>query len=251
MLALLNAEYYQLTRRKVTWLTLLLAVILVVIMTVSIDQLVDPDMLDLSTGNQVFLLAFMGGIYSLSIPLLYFTTAVAFNREKQDRLWINSVSFGFPRWQIYFSKFISIICYSTVFIAVGFATFVLMDTLQNGFIGLNYQVALKQLLAYIPYWLAYVALFLIFHFNYGGSLGKLLTVLILVTIVIAIFAPDFIASLVDYSKPLWLPSFYNYFFGMGAMFGQVTQPLPIYQTYLFLLAFLAIGLILFQRKEIK
>ena len=253
MINLIRAEFYQLTLRKAPKIWLLAAFIFSLLVV-----FVYYSQFWYSLGNRPELqsLAVRPLISFIYIPLVRSTAIffiiglsnTAFHDEIKNRTFINTLSAGHTRTLTYLSKLFSALLMASAFIFVSFIAFTLSGKiLLSGDLSIYIELLFKGvLLDNFPIWLMYLALFLLIYSISSSNIMMNILIIILISFPLVLellaFSFDFVATIKPYiftqlnaNDPL--------------MIGELNATPWIAIAYF--LFFTSIGLILFNRKEIK
>lgn len=187
-------------------------------------------------------------VQSTAVFLLIGLSNTAFHDEVKKRTFINTVSAGHSRTQVYLSKLFSGLIMALAFLLVSFLTFTIASMIIfSGDLSLYLDLLFKDVLINnLPIWLMYLSLFVLIYTISSSNIMMNILIIILIALPLILellaFRFDFVADIKPY------------------IFTQLSANNPVMLDDLnatpwialaYFLAFTLIGLVIFNRKEIK
>ncbi|UUX33027.1 ABC transporter permease subunit [Fundicoccus culcitae] len=249
MFRLIRSEFYQLLKSRSFYIFSLAAILLTLLTVLGIyygntyeegteiliRMFVTPDLI----------LEIYGGILTFVGPYICFIVAIiAFSDEIKLRTFINSISFGIPRYKIYLSKFLMSLFLGIIGISLSYLTLVISyQVLIGGPSQPFIDFILDFIVMHIPLWAAYLSLFILFRFMFSsGAIDMLI-------IMLWSFLPLILSTI---NRP-WVQSIRPYLINELALPSQTSWlgiDQTIYISFAYVIVLLALGIFLFNRKEI-
>lgn len=250
MINLFKSEWYQLTHRKAPlgWLifgavTGILPIVLPVFTATMNEEPLSKEVIHSAIIDFYPMMIVM----SATILLLGLVNT-AFNNELKNRTLINAISYGFPRWMIYMTKFVSATILSMLFVLLSLLFLNMTSLISFGStIGAGNLEFLALIGASFPIWTAYISIYLLALFLSDTPTPSYIT-LALLFIVIPIFFQvmsyyvPFIAAIRPYVLTELQSSELGNFLGIN---------LATWIGLAYTIVFLAIGITYFNKKEVK
>lgn len=245
MINLLKAELYQLIYRRSTKVWLLVAILLSATMVI-LPYLLESYMVFDGIPSLFLLLTYAEAATSMSFYLLLGLAVTAFNNANKNRILVNSVSYGISRSSIYLVKYLSTLTLAFLFLLFSIITFgVTMQILYS----VEWQAILDMVsndfIPYLPIWLAYIALYVSLLFISDNAMP-------LITLMIILVMSPLLVQLL---------SFFDFFTNIRPYLLTEVRPdraivlfetnVSDYVALLYAFLFIGLGLLLWNRKEIK
>lgn len=249
MLNLIKAEFYQLKVRLSPKIWLLMSIFISMAIVI-VPYLFENNFSGTGGIPSYFLAqAYAEFATSMAVYFLLGLTLTTFNNDIKHRTIVNSASIGYSRTKIYFSKFISSLTFALIFLALSFLTFALVIQFfyPTDFSSLVEMIVVDKFLAYLPIWLAYLALYIAILFVSDGTMP--ITVLMIILIMsplflnLASYASEWIKAIRPYVLTELNPDVALSVFGI--------ENASYIVAFIYFIVFTFVGLTLFKRKEIK
>lgn len=245
MIHLLKAELYQLIYRRSTKGWLLTAILLSATMVI-FPYLLENYMVFDGIPSMFLLITYAEAATSMSFYFLLGLAVTAFNNANKNRILVNSVSYGIPRSRIYVVKYLSTLTLAFLFLVVSILTFgVAMQFLYAVEWQAIFDMVSTEFIPYLPIWLAYIALYVSLLFISDNAMPLITLMIVLV------MSPLFVQLL----------SFFDFFQNIRPYLLTEVRPdraiilfdtnVSDYVALLYALLFVGLGLLLWNRKEIK
>lgn len=249
MLRLIRSEFYQLFKSRSFYIFSIITILLTLltVLAVYFGNVYDE-------GTEILVRMFLTpdiildlyrGILTVVGPFIcYIVAIIAFADEIKLRTFINSISYGVPRYKIYLSKYLMSIFLGIIAVSLSYITLIISyKILVGGPIQPFINFSIDFIVMRIPLWASYLSLFILFRFMFSsGAIDMLIIMLwsLLPAILMSINRP-----IVQQIRPymlneLSLPS--------GVLWMGIDQ--TYFLCLIYVVVFLSLGIFLFSRKEI-
>lgn len=188
-------------------------------------------------------------IYSLLLqsvsPMICFVVAIiAFSDEIRLRTFINSISVGIPRYQIYLSKFIVSFLLGLIGIFISYVTLMIAyQILIGGAWQPFFDYIIEFILPNMVLWAAYLSLFLLFRFSFSSNAIDMMLIMLWI----------FLPLILSFVNREWVHRIQPYLINeLRIPSGQLVlgMDINIIVSLTYLIVFLGIGIFFFNRREI-
>lgn len=187
-------------------------------------------------------------IFTTSLLILFILTFLAFNKDLSNRTIMNPVAVGYPRWKIFFSKYVATFLYSLTFYIFLFTSFILFNLLINGGnLKLYFDILfIDQLLPALPYWAMWQAV----HMNllFISDTGNIFIIYYIIEMIVRT-GFRFIGDQISCVERLQPYLFFNFLNAEPLEVNGVN--IKVLLAILYLGGFILLGVFIFNRKEIK
>lgn len=249
MLRLIRSEFYQLFKSRSFYIFSIITILLTLLTVLAVyygnvyeegteilvRMFVTPDII----------LDLYSGILTVVGPFIcYIVAIIAFADEIKLRTFINSISYGVPRYKIYLSKYLMSIFLGIIAVSLSYITLIISyKILVGGPTQPFIDFSIDYIVMRIPLWASYLSLFILFRFIFSS--GAIDMLIIMIWSISPVILMSINRPIVQQIRPymlneLSLPS--------GVLWMGIDQ--TYFLCLIYIVVFLSLGIFLFSRKEI-